>query len=64
MADPDQTRPEGETLAAAQDALRGGRFEDAHAGAQAILAQEPENAEALYLAAVACRYGAAHADRR
>ncbi|GGN54359.1 hypothetical protein GCM10011349_29980 [Novosphingobium indicum] len=56
MADPDQTRPEGETLAAAQDALRGGRFEDAHAGAQAILAQEPENAEALYLAAVACRY--------
>lgn len=56
MADPDQTRPVGETLAAAQDALRGGKFEDAHAGAEAILAQEPENAEALYLAAVACRY--------
>ncbi|KHK93330.1 tetratricopeptide repeat-containing sulfotransferase family protein [Novosphingobium malaysiense] len=56
MADPDQTRPGGEALAAAQDALRAGRFEDAHAGAETILTQEPENAEALYLAAVACRY--------
>ncbi|AIT81155.1 tetratricopeptide repeat-containing sulfotransferase family protein [Novosphingobium pentaromativorans] len=43
-------------LAAAQDALRAGQFDTAYAGACQVLGEDRENADALYIAAVACRY--------
>ncbi|AKM09603.1 tetratricopeptide repeat-containing sulfotransferase family protein [Croceicoccus naphthovorans] len=43
-------------LRAGQDALRESRFADGLAAAEAVLAAEPDHADALYLAAVACRY--------
>ena len=40
----------------AQEALREGRFDDTLSSAKAILAARREDSDALYLAAVACRY--------
>ncbi|MCB2074645.1 MAG: sulfotransferase [Novosphingobium sp.] len=45
-----------EALKRAQDALRDGLFDKALEQADAILAARPEDADALYVAAVACRY--------
>ncbi len=45
-----------EQLQSAQKALQAGQFEDGLAAAGAILADNAEDGEALYMAAVACRY--------
>lgn len=45
-----------DTLVAAQAALRVGEFDGAIAGARTVLTQDGDNMDALYLAAVACRY--------
>jgi tetratricopeptide (TPR) repeat protein len=49
-------------LRRAQEALQAGRFEDGLGSAEAILAQRGEEADALYIAAVACRYLERYAD--
>ncbi|MCB2080728.1 MAG: sulfotransferase [Novosphingobium sp.] len=51
-----------QALKNAQDALRAGRFTDSLDAAQAILAERGEEPEALYVAAVACRYCERFAD--
>ncbi|MEL7445026.1 MAG: sulfotransferase [Pseudomonadota bacterium] len=43
-------------LKAAQEALQAGQFEAGLAQAEAMLATRPDDADALYVAAVACRY--------
>nr|WP_228726926.1 tetratricopeptide repeat-containing sulfotransferase family protein [Novosphingobium aureum] len=43
-------------LTDAREAMQAGRFDQAFAIAKGILRAEPENGDALYLAAVACRY--------
>ncbi len=45
-----------ELLKTAQEALQQGRFEEGLAQANSVLADKPDDGEALYLAAVACRY--------
>jgi tetratricopeptide (TPR) repeat protein len=45
-----------ETLKAAQDALQDGRFAEGLAAAHSLLMSDPQDSDALYVAAVACRY--------
>ena len=51
-----------EALRQAQDALREGRFDEALQSGERVLHERPEDAEALYMAAVACRYADRFAD--
>ena len=54
MAESKETR--AATLKAAQEALQAGGFARGLAHAQTLLDEDPGDAEALYIAAVACRY--------
>ncbi|MEL6877376.1 MAG: sulfotransferase [Pseudomonadota bacterium] len=43
-------------LKSAQEALQAGRFDEGLAAANGVLSDKPDDGEALYIAAVACRY--------
>jgi tetratricopeptide (TPR) repeat protein len=51
-----------DALKQAQGALREGRFEEALRASELVLGEHPEDAEALYMAAVACRYAKRYDD--